>query len=140
MTAPQDPFASPGDQPSGQQPGGYGQQPGGQPGGYGQQPGGYGQQPGQYPPPGYGQQPYGQQPYGAQQGTNGMAIGALVASLLCAPLGIILGFIAKGQIKKTGQSGNGLATAGIVIGVVSIVLSLLLFGAGLSSFSTTTAP
>jgi hypothetical protein len=50
------------------QPGPYGQDP------YGQQPGGYGQQPGQYGQPGqsgqYGQQPYGQQPteqYGQQQ-------------------------------------------------------------------------
>ena len=120
MTGPQDPFASPGD-PAQQPPGGYG----------GQQPGGYGQQPGGYPPPGYGQPPYGQPPYGQAQGTNGMAIAALVTSLLCSPLGIILGFVAKGQIKKTGQSGNGLATAGIVIGVVSMLLGLLVVGGGL---------
>ena len=127
MTAPQDPFATPGDQPSGQ-PGGYGQQPGGS----GQQPGGYGQ-PGQYPPPGYGQQPFGQPPHGQAQGTNGLAIASLVSAFFCSPLGIILGFIAKGQIKKTGQSGNGLATAGIVIGVISILLGILLFAGGLAA-------
>lgn len=121
MTGPQDPFASPGD--PAQQPPGYGQPPAGQPG--------YGQQPTGYPPPGYGQPPYGQPPYGQAQGTNGMAIAALVTSLLCSPLGIILGFVAKGQIKKTGQSGNGLATAGIVIGVVSMLLGLLVIGGGL---------
>ena len=130
MTGPQDPFASPGDSPQ-QQPGGYGSQPGG----YGQP--AYGQSPGGYPPPGHGQPPYGQPPHGQSQGTNGMAIAALVTSLLCSPLGIILGFVAKGQIKKTGQSGNGLATAGIVIGVVSMLLGLLVFAGGLA---TSTAP
>ena len=127
MSTPQDPFATPGDDPSRQQ---SGQQPPPSPG-YGQQPPGYGQ-------PAYGQPAYGQQPYAqAQQGTNGMAIAALVTSLLCSPLGIILGFVAKGQIKKTGQSGNGLATAGIVIGAVSILLGILVFGAALS---TSTSP
>jgi hypothetical protein len=118
VTTPQDPFGQPPeDGPSGQQPG-YGQQP------YGQQP--YGQQPyGQAP---YGQAPYGQQPYGQAQGTNGMAIAALVTSLLCSPLGVVLGFVARSQIKKTGQSGNGLATAGIIIGVVSMLFGLLLVG------------
>jgi hypothetical protein len=61
-----------------------------------------------------------------------MAIAALVTSLLCAPLGIILGLVARSQIKRTGQPGNGLATAGIVIGVLSMLLGLLLVG---SSFS-----
>lgn len=133
MTGPQDPFATPGDD---QPPQGYGQ-PQGSPPPYGQQQP-YGQP--QYPPPGYGQQPYGSPPHGQQQGTNGMAIAALVTSLLCSPLGIILGFVAKGQIKKTGQSGNGLATAGIVIGVVSILLGVLLFAGGLASYDGTTAP
>lgn len=122
MTGPQDPFATPGDddpsQPSQGTPPPYGQSP------YGQPP--YGQQP-------YGQQPYGSPPYRQAQGTNGMAIAALVTSLLCSPLGILLGFIAKGQIKKTGQSGNGLATAGIVIGVVSMLLGVLLFAGGFSA-------
>jgi len=51
-------------------------------------------------------------------GTNGLAIGSLVLSLLglfCgigSIVGVILGFIARGQIKRTGQGGNGLAVAG----------------------------
>jgi peptidyl-prolyl cis-trans isomerase B (cyclophilin B) len=54
-----------------------------------------------------------------------MAIAALVTAFLCSPLGIILGFVAKSQIRRTGQSGNGLATAAIVVGVVSILLGVL---------------
>lgn len=129
MTGPQDPFAQPGDpaqQPGGQP--GSGQQPGGQPG--------YGQQPGGYPPPGYGQPPYGQPPHGQAQGTNGMAIASLVTAFFCSPLGIILGFVAKGQIKKTGQSGNGLATAGIVLSIIGIVFGILLFAGGLAAAPT----
>jgi hypothetical protein len=57
---------------------------------------------------------------------NGLAIGAFVVSLvgLCSPLGIlglILGYIAKRQIKSRNNSGNGLATAAIVLGWISVV-------------------
>lgn len=120
MTGPQDPFATPGDNPSDPSQNPYGQQP---------------------PPPGYGQPPYGQQPFGAppypqQSGTSALAIGALISAFLCSPLGIILGFVAKGQIKKTGQSGDGLATAAIVVGIVSILLGIVLFASGASSLET----
>lgn len=131
MSTPQDPFAVPeGDPPQGS---GYGQQPPAQ-GQYGQPP--YGQQPyGQPGPQGYGPPPYGQPGYGGPRpGTNGLAIGALVAAFFCSPVGIVLGLVAKGQIKKTGQAGNGLATAAIVVGIVSIVLGVLLYAGG---FATT---
>lgn len=84
-------------------------------------PGGYG-----YPPPGPGYPP----PQAAV-GTNGMAIASLVCSLLgwicvIGPiLGLIFGFIALGQIRRTGQGGRGIAIAGIVIGVVAIVLGIV---------------
>jgi len=60
-----------------------------------------------------------------------MAIGSLAASaigLLCgigSIVGIVLGFIALGQIKKTGQAGHGLAVAGIAVGIASFVISLI---------------
>ena len=63
-------------------------------------------------------------------GTNGLAIGSLVLSLLglfCgigSIVGVILGFIARGQIKRTGQGGNGMALAGIVIGIATLVISI----------------
>jgi|GEM_PF-2692523 len=63
-----------------------------------------------------------------------MAVASLVLSIagfLCLPvigpiIGIILGIVAKGQIKReSGRlEGSGLATAGIVVGVVAIVLTL----------------
>lgn len=155
-----------GEQPGyGQQPGsggGYGQQPGSG-GGYGQQPGsggGYGQQPPSSG--GYGsgpQQPYGQ-PYGGygppsggygQPGgygappagkTNGMAIASLICSLLglvtcvSAIVGVILGHIALGQIKRTGEEGRGMAMAGVIVGYVLSGLLILLviayFGLGIA--------
>ncbi|MDT7614772.1 MAG: hypothetical protein QOF00_2219, partial [Pseudonocardiales bacterium] len=39
-----------------------------------------------------------------------------------APLGIVFGFIARGQIKRTGESGDGLALAGIIIGGIFTLL------------------
>lgn len=83
----------------------------------------YGQQPAQY-----GQrQPYGQQPspYG-QRGTNTMAVLALVFAFVFWPLGIVFGFIARSQIKRTGEGGNGLALAGIIIGFVALAFIVVL--------------
>jgi hypothetical protein len=137
-----------GDQPTiGSQPGDHGQQPGGygqQPGGYGQpgaypQPGGY-QQPSGYPPPGGYPQPGYQGPptwtggtgYPSTQ-TNGMAIAALVcgvAQIVAGPLtgipAIILGHLARGRIRQTGEQGDGLALAGLILGYVGLVLAIVL--------------
>lgn len=136
MTSPQDPFGPPSDQPGGQSSGqpaggpppGWGPPPQAGGPGYGPPPQGYGQDPGQFGQP-YGQSGgYGQQP--PKPGTNGLAIASLITAFLCSPLGIALGFVAKNQISKTGQAGNGLATAGIVVGVVGILLNVLLFTSG----------
>jgi peptidyl-prolyl cis-trans isomerase B (cyclophilin B) len=55
-----------------------------------------------------------------------LAIASLVVSLICcAPLGVIFGHIAIGQIKKTGEGGRGLAIAGLIIGYIGIVGGLL---------------
>ncbi|WP_189078554.1 DUF4190 domain-containing protein [Mangrovihabitans endophyticus] len=114
-------------QPAYGQPG-YGQpdysQPAyGQPG-YGQP--GYGQpaygQPG-YGQPGYGQPPYGQ-PYASAQ-TNTMAILALVVAFFFAPAAIVLGHVAKKQIRQSGEQGDGLATAGLWLGYIFTGLYLL---------------
>jgi len=93
----------------------YGQQQYGQGGPYGQG-GQYGQQ--------Y-QQPHQQ---GEQRRTNTMAILALVFAFVVAPLGAVFGFVARSQIKRTGEAGSGLALAGIVIGLVSVVFYVLLIG------------
>ena len=82
---------------------------------------GTGQQP-------YGQQPYGQQPYGApaaEQKYNVLAIVSLVSAFFVSLVAIITGHIALSQIKRTGEKGRGLAIAGLVIGYVSIALSII---------------
>jgi hypothetical protein len=60
-----------------------------------------------------------------QQGTNTLAIVGLVASFFCGLAGIIMGVIARGQIKARGQKGDGLAIAAIVIGALNILFGVL---------------
>jgi len=104
---------------------------------YGQQQPGYGppqpqQQP--YPQQGpvqpYPQQPYAQQPY-AQPAyapypqpprTNVLAIVALVSSFFIPIVGVICGHIARKQIRETGEQGDGMALAGLIIGYVLTAL------------------
>ena len=82
------------------------------------------------PPPNFGPPPTGPSGMPPSAGTNGLAIGSLVLSLLglfCgigSIVGVILGFIARGQIKRTGQGGDGMALAGIVIGIATLVISI----------------
>jgi peptidyl-prolyl cis-trans isomerase B (cyclophilin B) len=54
-----------------------------------------------------------------------MAIISLVCALLFAPLGIVFGHISLSQIRKTGEEGRGLAIAGLVIGYVITVLTIV---------------
>lgn len=58
--------------------------------------------------------------------TNTLAIIALIGAFVIPLAGIIVGFIALGQIKKTGEAGHGLALAGVVLGFVFSILYLLL--------------
>jgi hypothetical protein len=68
------------------------------------------------------------QPVGPQPPTNGLAIGALVCGLaelftfgFAAIPAVILGHIARGQIKQTGERGDGLAVTGLVLGYLGIL-------------------
>jgi hypothetical protein len=164
MTYPTDPSSGApyGQQPSSgaphnQPPPAYGQQPSsGAP--YDQPPPAYGQQPppayGQQPPPAYGQQPdpytaaqYGQQPqYYAQpsRGMNVMAILSLIFAFVFAPVGIVLGHIAKRQIARTGEEGSGLATAGLIVsyiitGIYVLVCAGVIIAAIASSATSTSS-
>jgi hypothetical protein len=90
---------------------------------------GYAVQPA-YPQPVYPQadytQPYAQTPYGTPgyggPGTNSLAIASLICSLaglvvgISAPVGAILGHIARKQIRTSGEQGEGMALAGIIVG------------------------
>jgi Domain of unknown function (DUF4190)/DUF1707 SHOCT-like domain len=87
--------------------------------------------PRQQPSPAY-QQAYGQALV-ASDHTNGMAIAALVCGIgqLVAgiPAGIaavILGHIARKRIRETGERGDGMARAGLILGYIGIALGVLL--------------
>ncbi len=75
-------------------------------------------------------QPYGTPAYQAPK-TNGMAIASLVCSLVLCGIGsivaIVLGHIAKRQIRESGgmQQGDGLATAGLIIGYIGLAIGLV---------------
>ncbi len=57
-------------------------------------------------------------------GTNTMAILGFIFSLLIPILGLIFSIIALGQIKRTGERGHGLALAGLIISILSIVIAI----------------
>lgn len=87
------------------------------------------------PPP----NPYGQPAYGGgqPQTTSVMSIISLVVGIIGIPLcgcfvfsiaAIVLGFLGRNEIDKSGgaKKGRGLATAGLVIGAVTLVLAILI--------------
>lgn len=57
--------------------------------------------------------------------TNTLAIVALVGSFFIGLVGIICGHIALKQIKRTGESGRGLALAGTIIGYVTTAIAVI---------------
>jgi hypothetical protein len=93
--------------------------------------------------PGPGQVPYwpnSPMPFGAPpslaQKTNGLSIASLVCAIagivpfffgVTCILGIIFGFVSRGQIKRShgAQGGEGLALAGIIIGFCLIGIFIL---------------
>jgi hypothetical protein len=66
--------------------------------------------------------------------TNSSAVAALVFGIiswfLCPFVGgvlaIILGHIARGQIRRSGEGGGGMATAGLVLGYIHVVAIVLI--------------
>jgi hypothetical protein len=91
------------------------------------------QQPSQQYPPQMGT-PYAS--YGMHRQTNGLAVASLVCSCvgivpflfgLPCILGIVFGFVARSQIKRSGgaQEGDGLALAGIIVGFSLIALFII---------------
>ena len=119
-------------------------------------PAGYGQPPAYAPPATYGQPAYGPPPgyaqpgYGPPQGygpppgyppaygrpTNTMAILSLVLAFVFAPAGLILGIIARKQIRQTGEDGAGLALAGIIVGGIFTAFFVLLIVFWIIAFAT----
>jgi hypothetical protein len=91
----------------------------------GSPPPGYGTPPG-YPPPAYGQS-YGYGPPSDPSRTNTLAIVAFVTTFLCTPAGLICGFLALSQIKKSGEQGRGLALAAVILSGLFLVVSVVFF-------------
>ena len=59
--------------------------------------------------------------------TNTLAIISLVAGILSFNIiAVILGHIALGQIKRTGEGGRTLAIVGLVLGYIAIVVYVIL--------------
>jgi hypothetical protein len=77
-----------------------------------------------YGAPGYGAPP-GRPPAGWRRPTNTAAILAVVLAFVFAPAGLALGVIARRQIRATGEDGDGLALAGIIVGGIVTTLYAL---------------
>lgn len=68
--------------------------------------------------------------------TNGLAVAGFVVSLasllisfwgITSVVGIILSAVALSQIKKTNESGKGFALAGLIIGIIGIIIMFVAF-------------
>jgi hypothetical protein len=83
--------------------------------------------------PGGGFSPYPQGYYPAMRPPlNGLAVGSLVTSivgLLFPPAtvaGVIMGHAARGQVRRTGQRGDGVAIGGLVVGYIGLAFWALI--------------
>lgn len=122
MTAPQDPFASPGGEPAGPPP--------------------------QSEPPAWqGQQQFGMPPVPAGR-SNGLGTASLVLGILSLVtwflfigglfgiVAVILGFLGRGKAKRGEASNGAMALAGLVTGAVGILLTVLVIVGVAALFST----
>ena len=71
--------------------------------------------------------------------TNGLAIASLACGLAQFAFGplatipaIVLGHMARSQIRHTGEQGDGLALAGLVLGWGAVILAIVLIAVGLA--------
>jgi hypothetical protein len=85
---------------------------------------------GGYQPPNYYGGPPGPPVYQAK--TNGLAITSMILGILgfftcgvTSILALIFGYVANGQIKRTGENGQGMALAGIILGWILTGLWIL---------------
>jgi Domain of unknown function (DUF4190) len=54
-------------------------------------------------------------------GMNGLAIMALVSVFIFGPLAVLLGHMARHQIRRSGESGAGIALGALIIGYVETI-------------------
>ncbi|GCB46206.1 DUF4190 domain-containing protein [Streptomyces sp. NL15-2K] len=92
---------------------------------------------GPYGPPPYQGWGQGYLPYNQPAPVNGLAIASLVLGILCClpAVGLVLGLIALGQIRKKGERGRGMAIAGSVLSSLGLALWVLVLAtSGASDF------
>ena len=83
-----------------------------------------------------------------QPKSSGMAVASMVLGIIavvlfcfwyvsipCAILAIILGIVARNKAKRGEADGQGMATAGLVCGIISIALALLIILLAVIGFS-----
>ena len=82
----------------------------------------------------------------AEETTNGLAVASLVCGLMqvfsfgiTSIPAVVLGHVARGQIRRTGERGDGMATAGLVLGWLGIAF-LVLIVAGVTAMAVTGHP
>jgi hypothetical protein len=105
-----------------------------------------GQQPGSYPPP--PPQPYAGYPPPPPTPRNGLGIAALILAVLgllfswtiaggiiLGVVALIIGFLARGRVKRGEATNGGLAVSGIVLGALAIVLGLVFIPIWIGFFS-----
>ena len=68
--------------------------------------------------------------------TNTLAIVALILGIVVPIGGIIVGPIALGQIKRTGEGGRPLALVGLILGIVFTLLYIIIIIANVVLFAT----
>jgi hypothetical protein len=68
-----------------------------------------------------------------------MAILALVLAFVFAPAGLIMGIIARKQIRETGEEGDGLALAGIIVGGIFTAIFVVLIVFWIIALATITS-
>lgn len=144
MTAPQDPFSAPGPERPADAAG-----PPAPPPGWGPPPGD-GQAPGYGAPQAYGQPAqFGATPYGTAPASksNGLGVTALVLGIiallfswagggLLGIVAIVLGVLGRGKAKRGEADNGGMALAGIITGVVSVLITAAVIAAGVALFNS----
>jgi len=78
--------------------------------------------------------------------TNGLAVASLACGVgqvffwfIAAIPAVVLGHMARRQIRQTGEDGAGLALAGLILGWIGIVATVLFVVAGLALFAAASA-
>jgi outer membrane lipoprotein SlyB len=82
---------------------------------------------------------YPQRLIGVPSRTNGLAgvslgfgIGQILLPILGALVAIVCGHVARSQIRRTGEQGDGLAVAGMVLGYIGFLIPFLLIVIGIA--------